>query len=69
MPHPLPQISALRLLALPHSHDFSEGPPPNELVNQVSKWGIGGIAHSTDTLRTGKSPFLMVIKTLKNYKL
>ncbi|CAL1156399.1 unnamed protein product [Cladocopium goreaui] len=35
--HDGPEISALRLLALPHSHDFSEGPPPNELVNQIRR--------------------------------
>eukprot|EP00435_Cladocopium_sp_Y103_P022325 s425_g5.t1 len=35
--HDGPEISALRLLALPHSHDFSEGPPPNELVNQMRR--------------------------------
>ena len=33
------QISALRLLALPHSHDFSEGPPPHQVVNQAETMG------------------------------
>lgn len=29
------EISALRLMGLPHSHDFSEGPPPDEVINQA----------------------------------
>lgn len=35
--HDGPEISALRLLGLPHSHDFSEGPPPLELVSQMRR--------------------------------
>ncbi|CAJ1368197.1 unnamed protein product, partial [Effrenium voratum] len=30
-------VSALRLLGLPHSHDFSEGPPPPELIGQMRR--------------------------------
>ena len=30
------EVSALRLMGIPHSHDFSEGPPPQELLRQAS---------------------------------
>eukprot|EP00439_Symbiodinium_sp_Y106_P025042 s5158_g3.t1 len=30
-----PEVSALQALSFPHSHDFSEGPPPAELIREV----------------------------------
>eukprot|EP00434_Breviolum_minutum_P022870 symbB.v1.2.020179.t1/scaffold1684.1/size105940/2 len=32
-----PEVSALRLMGIPHSHDFSEGPPPQELLRQMRR--------------------------------
>ena len=31
------QVSALQALSFPHSHDFSEGPPPAELIREASE--------------------------------